>query len=73
MACALARRRRFFSRKLHELGVNTVATRRVRVLHHGDLGYPNDAPHGRQDSDESTAGNWRTPAAPPLTGAMTNG
>lgn len=48
-----------FSRKLAEIGARTFVTRRVRTVHFGQKGFPNDFPWGKMKSDEATADRWR--------------
>lgn len=47
-----------FSRNLWEAGIPSAISRRVKVLHHGGLGFPNWGDHGYQHGDEDTP--WRT-------------
>lgn len=49
----------YFSRKIAELGVKTLATRRVSTVHFGQMGFRNDCAWGTLEHDEATASKWR--------------
>jgi len=40
-----------FSRMCHAAGAKVAATRAVKCLHYGEIGWPNDKPWGRTDTD----------------------
>ena len=42
----------FFSRCCHEQGLKVYATRRVKILHHGDYGFPNQHAWGTRKTDD---------------------
>ena len=44
----------FFSRKLHEHGVCSLVTRKVKLKHHGNFGFGNDGPWGDWSDDRTT-------------------
>jgi hypothetical protein len=49
----------FFSRKIHDLGAKTFATRKVRLLHRGAAEFPNSEPWGTwRNGDEGTREKW---------------
>jgi len=48
----------FFSRRLHELGIPSVATRAVSLRHLGMVAFPNDAVWGSQKEDEELRPLW---------------
>jgi hypothetical protein len=53
----------YFSRRLHELGITSAITRRVRLAHRGTVDFPNWVPFGiYQNGDEDTAPMWRREA-----------
>ncbi len=59
----------FFSRRIHELGIKSAITRKVRTIHAGVCGYPSYGDGGANDRDEDCRDRWgNDPAAnfPPL-------
>lgn len=49
----------FFSRKVCELGLKALVTRKVQLVHEGEMYYDNSTPHGSyKDGDEQTRANW---------------
>jgi len=50
----------FFSRRLHEQGARTFATRKVLIEHHGDFAFRNDHAWGVAKVDEQTRDIWDT-------------
>ena len=48
----------FLSRRLHELGIKTVATRKVSLKHVGLTAFPNDVAWGSQKCDEDLRPLW---------------
>lgn len=49
----------FFSRRIHELGVKSLVTRKVEATHFGSHGFPNSAPWGAwRDGDEDSRHKW---------------
>jgi hypothetical protein len=47
-----------FSRGMAQLGLKTLATRRVATIHFGQKGYRNDFPWGKLEHDVATQEKW---------------
>lgn len=56
-----------FSRRVQRLGGRVYATKKVRLRHFGEQGYPNWGGWGRYDHDEDTAWKWQREQAPQAT------
>lgn len=52
-----------FSRRVHRMGGKLFATRKVRLQHFGEQGYPNYGGWGKYEHDEDTAWKWKHDAA----------
>lgn len=48
-----------FSRDLWAMGAQTVITRRVHVIHHGGMGFPNHGTGGLWEHDDATQSQWQ--------------